>query len=128
MYWVLESVEENYLPNDTDALYSPSEDATLMHEVIVEASLVCGVETPRTLSALLAKVDRYQSGISVEAALGTRGAILRRGSVLYVSLGDEVRMVGANVEGSISVYRLTNNDRDPDYWTGAFKLPELRYL
>lgn len=128
MYWVLETVEENYVASEGSAIFLPAEDASLMQITIVEASLVCGVGTPRTFSALLAKVDRYQSAISPEKAFRKRGAILYKGESLHVSVGDEKRLVGVDSGGYVAIYSLGINDHSPAYWDGAFLLPELRYM
>ena len=128
MYWILENVEENYQAVGTDDIFIAAADGSLMHSVIVDCAQVCDVEVPRTLSALLALVERYHSGIDPSEALGTRGAILRRGSDLVVSMGDERRLVGIDSGGSVSLYRMGTADRDPAYWDSAFLLPEMRYL
>lgn len=128
MYWVLENVEENYCGSSDAVIFTPAADGSLMHSTIVEMSLVCGVETPRTFSALMAKVDRYQTKIEPEEAFSVRGAIFYRGENLYVSVGDGKRMVGIDENDYVSIYALGVIDRDPAYWDGAFKLPELRYL
>ena len=128
MYWILENVEENYQAVGTDDIFIAAADGSLMHSVIVDCAQVCDVEVPRTLSALLALVERYRSGIDPSEALGIRGAILRRGSDLVVSMGDERRLVGIDSGGSVSLYRMGTVDRDPVYWDSAFLLPEMRYL
>lgn len=128
MYWILENVEENYQAVGTDDVFVAAADGSLMHSVIVDCAQVCGVEVPRTLSALLALVERYDSGIDPSEALSTRGAILRHGSDLVVSMGDERRLVGIDSGGSVSLYRMGTVDRDPAYWDSAFLLPEMRYL
>lgn len=128
MYWVLENVEENYTRVEDAAIFLPAADASLMQTVIVEASLVCGVETPRTFSALLAKADRYLTLITPERAFRKRGAVLYKGTNLHVSLGDEKRLVGIDTGDRVSIYSLGVNDREPSYWDGAFLLPELRYM
>lgn len=128
MYWMLENVEENYTNEEDAAIFLPAADASLMQTVVVETSLVCGVETPRTFSALLAKVDRYQTSTTPEKAFRKRGAILYKGTNLHVSLGDEKRLVGIDTGDRVSIYCLGINDREPSYWDGAFLIPELRYM
>lgn len=128
MYWILENVEENYQAVGTDDVFVAAADGSLMHSVIVDCAQVCDVEVPRTLSALLALVERYRSGIDPTEALSTRGAILRCDSDLMVSMGDERRLVGIDSGGSVSLYRMSTSDRDPAHWSSAFLLPEMRYL
>lgn len=128
MYWILENVEENYQAVGSDDIFIAATDGSLMHSIIVDCAQVCDVEVPRTLSALLALVERYRSDIDPSEALSTRGAILRRGSDLVVSMGDERRLVGIDSGGSVSLYRMGTVDRDPAYWDSAFLLPEMRYL
>lgn len=128
MYWILENVEENYQAVGTDDVFLAAADGSLMHSIIVDCAQVCDVEVPRTLSALLALVERYDSGIDPAEALSTRGAILRHGSDLVVSMGDERRLVGIDSGGSVSLYRMSTGERDPAYWDSAFLLPEMRYL
>lgn len=128
MYWILENVEENYQAVGTDDVFLAAADGSLMHSIIVDCAQVCDVEVPRTLSALLALVERYDSGIDPAEALSTRGAILRHGSDLVVSMGDERRLVGIDSGGSVSLYRMSTGERNPAHWDSAFLLPEMRYL
>ena len=128
MFWILESVEENYQAIGNDGVYAPTTVVGIMQSIVVDCAQVCGVEVPRTLSALLAKVSRYDSALAPSDALGTRGAILRRGEELVVSVGDERRLVGIDDGGSVSIYRMSPAERDPESWDGAFRLPEMRYL
>lgn len=127
-YWVLENVEENYQAVGSDAVFIPTPDSTLMHTTILDCTLACGIETPRTFSALMAKVERYGTSTSPAEALSIRGAILHRAGVLSVSVGDERRLVGVDADGSISLYRINVSERVEGYWDGAFLIPEMRYL
>lgn len=128
MYWILENVEENYQSVGSDAVFTPNAGDDLLQGIIVDCALVCGVEVPRTASALLAKVDRYDSAIDPTEALSTRGAILTCRGNLVVSVGDERRLVGIDSTGALSIYRMTNSERDPAHWDRAFLLPDMRYL
>ena len=130
MYWILETVEENYQAVGSDATFlsaAPSSSA-LMHETVVDCALACGVEVPRTFTALIAKVGRYGTAVSPEDALGVRGAILYREGALTVSVGDSQRLVGIDENGEVSLYRIGITERAEGYWEGAFLLPEMRYL
>lgn len=126
MYWVLENVEENYAASE-GALFLASEDNDLMQAVIVETAQVCGVQTPRTFSALMAKAERYGTVTTPTDAFKRRGAILHRKGILHVSVGDGARAVALDRDGLVSLYSFGVNDHDPEYWDGAFELPELRY-
>lgn len=127
-YWILENVEENYQAIGADAVYSSGTDDTIMQTVIVDCAQICGVEIPRTFDALMALVDRYDTATTPETALGIRGAVLYQKGRLVVSVGDERRLVGTDIDGAVSLYRMTGTDLDPGIWDGAFLLPEMRYL
>lgn len=127
-YWVLETVEENYQAVGSDAVFQPTTEDTLTHTTVVDCALACGVEVPRTFDALLAKVARYGTQVSPEDAVGIRGAILYRQGLLTVSVGDDKRLVGVDVDSEISLYRASDSERSTGYWDGAFLLPEMRYL
>lgn len=127
-YWVLETVEENYQAVGSDAVFQPTIEDTLMHTTVVDCALACGVEVPRTFDALLAKVARYGTQVSPMEALGIRGAVLYQQGLLTVSVGDEHRLVGVDIDGEISLYRASDSERAEGYWDGAFLLPEMRYL
>lgn len=127
-FWILETTEENYQAVGVDIAYAPATEGDLMHSNIVDCALVCGVEVPRTFDALMAKVIRFNASMPTGTAMRTRGAILHRQGQLAVSLGDDRRMVGVDMDGSISIYRMSASEQDPSYWDGAFLLPELRYL
>lgn len=127
-YWILETVEENYQSVTSDAVFIPTAESDLMHTTIVDCALACGVTTPRTFDALMAKVARYGTSTSPEEAMSTRGAVLHRKGVLTVSVGDDRRLVGIDTDGAISIYRTMASERAEGYWDGAFLVPELRYL
>ena len=127
-YWILETVEENYQSVTSDAVFLPTAESDLMHTTIVDCALACGVEVPRTFDALMSKVARYGTQTSPEDAMSIRGAVLYRQGILTVSVGDDRRLVGVDIDGEISLYRVSNSERAEGYWGGAFLLPEVRYL
>lgn len=128
MYWILESVEENYQAVGNEMPFQINEDGTIMHGTIVDTALICGIEVPRTFDALMAKVARYETAIAPEEAFHTRGSILECNGRLTVSVGDSDRLVGADAEGAISMYQMTISEATLEHWTGAFLIPEMRYL
>lgn len=127
-YWILENLEENYQAVGTDDIFVPAADGSILQTIIVDCAMICGVDIPRTFSALMAEVNRYGTAVTVEAAMGTRGAILHREGFLTVSVGDEERLVGIDIDGSVSLYQASETERNPAHWDGAFQLPEMRYL
>lgn len=128
IYWVLESVEENYQAVGETAVFLPAVSGTVIHDLIIECAQVCEVAVPTTFSALMAKIDRYEATTSVETAFRRRGAVLHRNGLLYVSMGDGRRLVGADESGFVSLYRMSEAELEPSTWDGAFLIPEMVYM
>lgn len=126
-YWIISNVEQNYIAG-TKELFEPTVDHTIMRQAIRNASAIVGVTVPNKHAAILAAVERYESDVNVLDALHTRGAVLRAGERLVVSMGNGKHLVGVNATNALSIYLINNEDREPSTWDGAFYVPGMVYL
>lgn len=124
-YWIISLVEVNY--DDGSALFIPSEDESLMRNVIASSASIVGIDLPRTMERLLHHVARQEGQISVLSAFRTRGAILHRNGIMHVSAGDGKRLVGIDSSAALSYYTAPSELHRESSWDGAFQIPEMVY-
>lgn len=121
-YWITRASMERFNPNASDTPTEQNETA-----LVEWAAAQCGILIPGGYQTLVSHCQDRGSTITVAEALRTRGALLFRNNMVFVTHGDG-KTVFHQHQGRNGYRVLTAPELAETAWEYAARVPGLRYM